>query len=34
MERTEINNKRPPNLWNHPDIDKEKHEYRSIAAPN
>jgi hypothetical protein len=30
----EVNNKRPPNLWNHPDIPVEKHNYRSIAAPN
>ena len=34
MERNEINNERPPNLWNHPDIEVEKHDYRSIAAPN
>ena len=34
MELIEINNKRPPNLWNHPDIEVEKHQYRSIAAPN
>ena len=30
----EINNKRPPYLWNHPDIQCEPHSYRSIAAPN
>ena len=30
----EINNNRPPILWNHPDIEQKEHKYRSIAAPN
>ena len=27
------NMRRPPYLWNHPQIEEEKHNYRAIAAP-
>lgn len=31
--KEDINNKRPPALWNHPDNEEYEHKYRSIAAP-
>lgn len=27
------NMRRPPYLWNHPQIEEDKHHYRAIAAP-
>lgn len=31
--KEDINNRRPPALWNHPDNEFLEHKYRSIAAP-